>query len=90
MLVRAGMSHLYLIDMMSFKLEEKIKGFWLYEGNPTKPIAAAASLNADTIVGISQIEERKYVFHYYNQNIAFENKTKAYLVTSVLPQSSFL
>lgn len=87
-LVRAGSSNLYLIDNLNFKLEEKISGFWLYEGNPTKPIGAAASLDADTIVGISQLEEKKYVFHYYNSNLTFENKTKTQLVTAIIPERS--
>lgn len=87
MLARAGNANLYVIDLLQFKLEEKIGGFWLYEGNPTKPIGAAASLDADLIVGISLVEDKKYLFHYYNRHVSFENKTKAQPVAAVVPES---
>lgn len=89
MLVRAGASNLYIVDMINFSIQEKVVGFWLHEGNPTKPVAATATLDSDIIVGISLVQDKKYAFHYYNKNMASENKTKTQTVSSVVPQSSF-
>lgn len=86
MLVRAGTSHLYIIDLINFKFGEKIEDFWLYEGKQTTPIAAASNLEAENIIGISLIPDSVYLLHYYRCGAAFSDETNVYKISNLLPK----
>lgn len=85
MLARAGNANLYIIDMINFRLSEKIEGFWLHEGKPTNPIAAVSNLEAEAILGISLVAGGTYLLHYFRCGPGFMGDTKVYSVSNLLP-----
>lgn len=85
MLVRAGAKHLYVVDVEDFIVDEVIQDFWLdEEGRPTTPICAAASRDAEIILGVSMTSQKDFSLHYYNKNYSSEQKVKAFSRASII------
>lgn len=85
MLARAGNTNLYIIDLINFKLIEKIEGFWLHEGKPTNPIAAVSNLEAEAILGVSLVEGGTYLMHYFRCGPGLVEETKVFNISNLLP-----
>lgn len=64
-LVRAGNTHLFIIDITKMVVDEMINDFWLYKGSPTNPVCAAATRDAERILATSLIDNQKQALIYY-------------------------
>lgn len=68
MLWRSGGDALKIYDVTKNKVDETIVNFWRYQSEKTRPIGAIASADAYRILGISMLDSKQTVLHYYERN----------------------
>ena len=68
--------HMYIIDLVDFKLDEKIADFWMVAEYEANAICAVANKDASIVVGLSIFDESKYYMHYYQRKKPLATEAK--------------
>ncbi len=68
LLWRSGGSNLIIYDVANRCYDEIIPNFWMHENIVSKPIAAAASSDANRIIGLSLLSKDQTLIHYYERD----------------------
>lgn len=75
-LVSKGLGSVSVVDTKSMQELGEVKNFFEFEGQITRPFAAASNRDFTKVVGASLTEENQYCLHYFEFEKGINSETK--------------
>lgn len=78
---------MFIVDLQQFTIDEVVHDFWMHDGVHRNPVCAAASRDAEIVLGVSVSDEGP-IFHYFNKNVIGVSKLKSEPVRKTIPDAN--